>query len=116
MKEMCKWIASVEGLSVSSTVAARAFARAGIETVDTLVNYLISDKELSRRPKGIGEENYKLLRMYAEKYFEENEPVFVGLTCTNGVSFAGSITKQNYAEFCGVIEALQIWFESHKIN
>lgn len=116
MNELMDWIASVPGFTINPRSAARAFLTIKIESVKDLVSYLGHDKDFSHRPKGIGAENYKLLVEHAAKCLEEEGRTYVGLTCTNGVSFQGEITKQDYAEFIGVVEALQVWFECHKLK
>lgn len=117
MNELVNWISKVPGLSVKPRTAARAFWVIDIKTEKDLVAYLAGDRDYyANRPKGIGEENYKLLVDYAVDYVAKNTATFVGLTCSNGVSFTGYITKQDYAEFIGVIEALQIWFDTRKCN
>lgn len=115
MNELITWIEGAK-LTVNARSAARAFWNCGIKTLEDVIKYLIDDKECVNRPKGLGEENYKALVKYANEFAVNNEPTFVGITCSNGVSFSGQVTKQDYAELTGLVEALSIWFEAHKIG
>ena len=115
MNELTMWI-SESGISTSARSAARAFWYIEIKTVEDLINYLVSDKDISKRPKGIGEDNYKILVEYARKFSAEENQMFISLTCSNGVGICGKLTKQDYAEFTGVVDALQLWFETHKLK
>ena len=116
MSELINWISKVSGLTVNVRSAARAFYNIKITTENELIEYLASDTEYKKRPRGLGEENYKKLVDCAIDYAKRQELTFVGLTCSNGVSFSGQITKQDYAEFTGVVEALQIWFSTHEVK
>lgn len=116
MNELINWISKVSGLTVNATSAARAFYNINITTEKDLIEYLSSDTEYKKRPKGLGEGNYKKLVNCAIDYAKKQELVFVGLACSYGVSFWGWISKQDYAEFTSVIEALRIWFSTHEVK
>ena len=116
MNELIDFITTVDGLTMNVRSAARAFWNIDVTTVNGLISYLAGDIDYYHRPKGIGEENYKLLVDFAKRFSDEHQPTFVGLTCTTGISFTGMLTKQDYAEFSGVIEALQIWLKTHEVR